>query len=105
MYSFTQHMTEIGYQPTNNIHGLQGIIMCPTGPGLPWVPPMHEVQVTTDRIRIFTLQFFGEPYTKASWWDTITVAVFGTVDDFLIWCTREGRLSEPGLPAFSNAWD
>ena len=100
-----QAMVQRGYQVGNNVVGLRGHIMHPTAPGQPWVPPRHEVQVLDDRIRVFTTQFFGIPYTRASYLDTVTVQVFATIADFLNWCRTCGTPSEPGQPAFSNAWD
>ena len=71
--------------------------------GIPSVPDYaHNVMVTDDRIRVYVERFFGEPYTRRSWRDTVTVAVFETVPAFLDWCREHGRPSEPGQSAFSQ---
>lgn len=59
----------------------------------------YEIQVCHDRIRVFASKFFGEPHTRCSFWDQITIAVFISVPDFVEWCKVNGRLSLPGLPA------
>lgn len=73
----------------NNIHALQGDLMYPvSGPSAKaWAMacPGMEVQVLSDRIRVFKVEFFGEAYSCRSWHDTVTVAVFDDVDKFLAW--------------------
>jgi len=74
----------------------------PGGPGVPCPANGLSVQVCADRIRVFRTQFFGTPYSRASFVDTVTVAVFASVADFLAWCPC---VSEPGAPAYSNGGD
>lgn len=89
-----------GYvQSPNNIYHLAGSIWYAGAGGIPQPAKMQEVQVDIDRIRVFSTKFFGEPYTRTSFWDTVTVAVFADVPSFLAWCEENGELSLPGLPA------
>lgn len=86
-----QEMVAAGYVISpNNIHALPGVLMYPDGRGRFAVPEGHEVQVLHDRIRVFRTQFFGEHYSRKSYWDTITVAVFESVPDFRAWCEAGG---------------
>jgi hypothetical protein len=87
-----------GWQTCATIHHLDGVCMTPAGPGIP--EPAHgcEVQVLHDRIRVFTCEFFGEAYSRCSFIDTVTVAVFDTAEAFFAWCRAEGTVSLPGTP-------
>ncbi len=70
----------------NNIHSLPGVIMYPGGNGVFPFLRAFDVQVTNDRIRVFSCKFFGEAHSRRSYWDTVTEAVFDTVPLFLTWC-------------------
>jgi hypothetical protein len=101
--NLVEELLKKGYAVSpNNIHALPGKLMYASRAGLPAFPIGHEVQVESDRIRIFTLKFFGEQYSPRSYWDTVTVAVFDSVEAFLTSCPSA---AEPGLPAFSNCQD
>ena len=63
-----------------------------------------KVQVHSDRIRLYKSQFFGEQYSKRSFWDTVTVAVFDNFQAFSDYCQTEGEKAV-ALPSFSNSWD
>lgn len=89
----------------NNIFGLPGHLMYAGGPGIWTVADDLEVQVLQDRIRVFKAKFFGTPYSRQSYWDTSTVAVFGDVPAFLKWCEANGKLSEPGIAAHPQNYD
>lgn len=95
----------------NNIHSLPSVhwhtddplkgaspIWYPGWSGMANVPEGTEAQVCSDRIRIFSSQFFGEPHSKRSFNDTITLAVFDNTRDFLAYCAESGCVSE-ALPA------
>ncbi len=64
-------------------------------------PEGTETQVCSDRIRVFRYQHFGEHYSKRSFGDTVTVAVFDNTRDFLAYCAESGRVAR-SLPAY--AW-
>lgn len=78
------------------------------GPGV-YQPatPLTNIEDCGDRLRIYEDVFFGEPYTKHSFWDRRTLAVFESVDEMLAWLREHGRPSEGGMPAGSihNVWD
>lgn len=101
-----QEMQKRGYVVSpNNIFGLPGVLMYANGQGLWTVPDFMEIQVLNDRIRVFKTQRFGECYTRKTYLDTITVAVFDRVEDFFSWCETHGKRSEPALPAFAQGMD
>lgn len=96
-------MVDAGYcVSVNNIHGLPGVIMYAAGPGVPEFPKHLEVQVTNDRIRVFSSKLVGESYSRNTYWDTITEHVFSDVQAFL---SAAPCISEPGQPAYSCGWD
>lgn len=70
------------------------------GPGVPCFPSNLEVEVHHDRIRVFRKVLFGEAYTRRTFWDTVTVAVFVTVEEFIAACPTK---SEGGVGP--NVWD
>lgn len=72
------------------------------GPGVPEFPSGHNVQVHNDRIRVYTVKLFGTPYTKRTWWDQHTVAVFLTVEEFLAACPEK---SSGGVSHAFNSFD
>lgn len=80
-------------------------IWYPNGPGLPCPPQGVEVQACHDRIRLFRRQFFGLPYDRRSFWDTVTVAVVEDAQGLIAWCVEHGRISEGGAPAYSAGGD
>ena len=82
----------------NNIHSERGTLMYPAGRQLKRPPVMHEVQVLEDRIRVFKPVFRGEHYSKRSWWDTETVNLFVSPDEFLAWCEENGEIGPPPGP-------
>lgn len=95
----------------NNIHSLPSVhwrtddplrgaspVWYPGASGMPHTPDWTEVQVCSDRIRVFRTEFFGESYLRRSFVDTVTVAVFADVPDFLAYCGNSGRVAE-SLPA------
>lgn len=101
----------------NNIHALNSVHWMSDDPlrgaspiwyagrdGMPESPEGTETQVLSDRIRVFRVQFFGESYSLRSHWDTITVAIFDNVRDFLAYCAESGRVAK-SLPAYANGWD
>ena len=87
-----QDMLKNGYVCSpNNIHSLPGDIMYANGPGCPQYPSSHQVQVLPDRIRVFTNRFFGQDYSKNSYWDQVTVAVFDSVGAFITSCPEVSK--------------
>ena len=81
-----------GYvRAANNIHSLPGILVTPCGAGVPRFPLDCEVQVLSDRIRVFRNKFFGQSYSKISFWDQETVAVFDSKDDYLKACPEVSK--------------
>lgn len=72
------------------------------GPGVPEFPPQFKVQVRDDRIRVYTQEFFGTPYTSRSWWDQRTVAIYLTVEEFLAACPGK---SSGGVSHAFNSFD
>lgn len=99
-------MIKAGYVLSpNNIHSLPGHLMYAGGPGIWTVKNDVEIQVLHDRIRVFRQKFFGTQYSLLSYWDTITEAVFTSVEDLLKWCEQNGEISEPGQPAHPQNWD
>jgi len=82
----------------NNIHGLQGSTWYSSGPDKKCLPYPQEAQVLSDRIRVFTTKFFGTHYTKLSFTDTVTVAVFDSVEAFLAWVEVVGVPKPPPGP-------
>ena len=65
-------------------------------PGIPEPPKGQEVEVSEHHIRVFKTNLDLT---------TTTIEHFQSVAGLLDWCRANGRLSEPGLPAFSNSWD
>src|SRR5262245_20278353 len=82
----------------NNIYGLQGSTWYRSGPGVKILPYPQEPQVLHDRIRVFTTKFFGTHYTRRSFTDTVTVAVFDDVEAFLAWVEVVGVPKPPPGP-------
>lgn len=99
MNGFTKQLLAKGYQLGHN----DGEVI-PAGPGVPCFPAGHRVKVTDDRIRVYTGKLFGEAYTKRSWWDQVTVAVFDSVESYLGACPTK---SEGGIGPNeeTNVWD
>lgn len=96
-----------GYQQcANNIHSIPGTLWTPKGAGLP-VPKGHnrDINVRDGKLLIVRSDFHGEPYTKSAHFTQHVEAEFSTVDEMTEWLKANGRLSEPGLPPFSNSWD
>lgn len=104
--TLAEQMRECGYCVSpNNIHGLQGKLYYAAGPGLAEPVSGQEIQVTEDRIRVFKAVFFGEQYSRRSFWDTVTVAIFLTAEELVAWCKKNGTVSQPGLPGFITGFD
>lgn len=99
MTNFTKQLLACGYTV-----GSYKNEVYPGGPGLPAYPPGHYVQAEEDRIRVYTRHLFGEPYTKRTWHDEVTVAVFLSVEEFFAACPVK---SEPGSGPndVTNVWD
>lgn len=89
----------------NNIHGLPGVLMYPAGQGIWTVQDHQEIQVLPDRIRVFSQHLFGEAYSRRSYFDTVTEAVFDNCSEFFTWCERHGKLSDPALPSYAQGMD
>ncbi len=70
------------------------------GPFVPCFPSNLSVEVHHDRIRVFRKVFFGESYSRRSFWDTVTVAVFDSVESFIAACPER---SQGGCGP--NVWD
>lgn len=103
MNEMVKAMVAAGYVVSpNNIYGLPGVLMYAGGPGIREFGDMLEVQVLSDRIRVFKSKLAGEAYGRCSYLDTITVAVFDSVAAFL---AAADKISEPGLPAYAQGWD
>jgi hypothetical protein len=85
----------------NNIHSLPGVLMYAGGPDRPCFPIGTEVQVLNDRIRVFSVKFFGKEYTRESFHDTVTVAVFDSAEKYLVACPDKSL----GGASYSNSWD
>ncbi len=68
------------------------------------VPTNYRIDVRHDRIRVFEIRFFGEAYTRRSYIDTVTIAVFDSVSAFLKWLQDNGirsggiNLTRDGCP-------
>ena len=86
----------------NNIYEAYGSIWYVAGPNVKCPPYPQQTLVQSDRIRVFTTKLFGEPYTRRSFIDTITVAVFDNTKDFLTWVDEVGEYKPPGG---ANVWD
>ena len=110
MTAFKQELLAAGWvKSPNNIHSLPEI---EKGGGSPvWYPgivcmpcpnPGEDVQVCDDRLRVFKLEFFGVSYSKRSFLDTVTVAVFVTVAELLAYCKSTGHRVIVGG---ANVWD
>ena len=82
----------------NNIHSLPGSLWYAGSGNIKSLPGAQEAQVTSDRIRVFYAEFFGTHYSKCSYWDTRTVAVFDNATDFLAWVNQVGQYKQ-SLPA------
>jgi hypothetical protein len=88
----------------NNIHSLPGSVWYAGGPGIPEPSSGCEVYLHDGKIAIIKHRFVGVPYQRGHY-EQDTLATFDTVDQLIEWCKVNGRLSLPGLPAFSNSWD
>lgn len=94
------------YRSSNNIHNLPGSLWYAGGPGIFDVPTYaDEIQILNERIKIIRLRSEGTPYTSTFRHLHDTVAEFATAEEMQEWLKVNGRISEPGLPAFSNSWD
>jgi hypothetical protein len=108
-----REMRQAGYvRSPNNIFSLPSLhqdgsspVWYAGHPGLLQPKYPQEIQVCSDRIRIFEPVFFGEAYSRRSFYDTKTIAVLTSIPELIDWCHEHGVVSEPGLPAFANAWD
>jgi len=82
-----------------------GFVRCPNsrtrwyagGPGIMEPAYPLELRVDDDRIML-TVQ----PYGKVNESDAVPVMRFADVADLVHFLGRHGRVSEPGLPAYSN---
>lgn len=72
--------------------------MYPGSGNLPCFPIGHDVQILNDRIRVFTSKLFGEAYSKRSFQDQITVAVFDSVELFVLSCTKLSEFGSSHIP-------
>jgi hypothetical protein len=89
----------------NNIHSVPGSVWCAGGPGIPEPPDdLSEVYLHEGKISIIKHRFVGVPY-KRGHYEQDTLESFDTVAQYIEWCNVNGKLSLPGLPAFSNSWD
>ncbi|MBN3761374.1 hypothetical protein [Burkholderia sp. Ac-20365] len=88
----------------NNIHSLPGTIWYAGGPGIPEPKGLQEVYLHEGKISVITHRFVGIQYVRGHY-EQDEVASFDAVDKFIDWCREHGKISEPGLPAFSNSWD
>lgn len=70
-------------------------------PGLPEPPSPLELDIrpADDRPFALTCSVYGEPTKR------FDVMKFKSFDEFLAYCERNGRVSEPGLPAFYHGVD
>lgn len=80
-----------------------------SGPGIlePKRPYRVHVLANTIEVRGEIVAHFSDLRTRfelCAFYHPV-VASFRTVVGFLTWCAGNGRLSEPGLPAFYNSWD
>jgi hypothetical protein len=85
----------------NNIHSLPGKLMYAGSGNIKGNKFGHETQVEEDRIRVFEIKYFGESHSKKSYIDTVTVAVFDSVDSFLAWIDKNGIFRQ-GQAAWSQ---
>lgn len=96
------------FRSPNNIHGLQELtngyspIWYPGSLGMFKPPKGAEIQVCYDRIRAFTTKHFGKPYSRESYTDTVTVAVFENAESMIEWCRDGGEKVEI---KGTNVWD
>lgn len=84
---------EAGYVRSPNGNGLRWYA---AGPGIPeLVHPMElEIRADGDPPYVVTCAVYGKPLER------VDVLKFATMAEFLEWCKRHGRTSEPGMPAF-----
>lgn len=89
----------------NNIYSMPGQFWYAGGPGLPEPSGLNdEIYVHEDKVSILRHRFVGVPYVKGHY-EHDTVAEFNSAAELAEWCKVNGRISLPGLPAFSNSWD
>jgi len=90
----------------NNIHSLPGSLWYAGGPGLPEPKGiMDELLVGNDgSLQIVQSKFEGVPYVCGKYVHK-TIASFDSVPGMIEWLKVNGKVSKPGLPAFSNSWD
>jgi len=70
------------------------------GPGI--MEPGYPLEV---RYADGHLSIVVNPYGKFNQSDAVDVLCFSDVADLMGYLAVHGRVSEPGLPAFSNSWD
>lgn len=92
----------------NNIHGVDGVLIYAGGPGIPEPPAWNdEIILRPDgTIEVGRFEFEGERYVRGRHVWKLAHRFSGPAA-FALWCAEHGRLSEPGLPAFSQGtgWD
>lgn len=81
----------------NNIHSLCGTQMYAGSGSLPAPPVGEQVQVLSDRIRVYRSQFFGDQGTRRSFWDQVTVQVFDSAEAFFDFYEKAGSVSAAGV--------
>ena len=75
----------------------------PAGPGIP--EPLAGCDVHVNESRIAVVRPHYGDHSDRSRYTAECVAQFGEVSQLIEWCREHGRISMPGLPAFSNSWD
>jgi hypothetical protein len=94
------------FKSPNNIYSLPGAGWYASGPGLPSVAQYNdEIRFADNRLSVVRTTHSGEPYTSSYRNHHQTLAEFSSVAELVEWLKVNGKLSEPGLPAFSNSWD
>ncbi len=66
-------------------------------PNLPELPLIMEIHIEPDAVAVY-----GRQYATGT---RILMLRFGSFAKFLAYAAENQRVSAPGLPAFSNAWD
>lgn len=103
------HSLPFGYCISpNNIHGTEGVLIYAGGPGIPEPPGvLDEIILRTDgSIEVGRFVFEGVRYVRGRHvWEL--AHRFDGPASFARWCAEHGKLSEPGLPAYSQGtgWD
>ena len=98
-------LVSAGYcrNPNDSCFGLPGTGWYPSCAGIPDVDFTEEVRVVGEEYVI--ARRYEAASVGVNGRDGRIVATFSTVSALLDWCRAYRRLSEPGLPAFSNSWD